>query len=820
MKNMKRLFVLALIMFCTVFVASCKNCGKDSENKTVPSLSNPNEVFLQIGDYKITNQKVYHQLLNSYGTEAILNIVDDALLPAVSDEADFQEYLNETIYGTEELTTEEKQEAYDEFIEGLPLSGLSANKNDSNYYENYYRLVYRRIQYAVSQFKAEVAEIDAEAKKEAEENGEEFVPYFTEEMKEEYFKSMYTKNSDLIIIRFDSQKEANYYIEQAGVNLDKANLGWYEGETKLTAEQVLAKFELIYQNVNSVSTSGVKTYTAKDLSTVSAALKNAVYNWEAGSYTKVPATYNSRVYLVYKVSETGNLDKEGNTVTYEQKANDVLEALYEANVTSTYATKEALELELANGLKIYDLGLENFYKLTYESAFSSLGISEYDEFEATEDESETVVFSYTANGAKVEVTADQLFATLKQNYGSYIAALYMKQYAVLKDNSVYNFITGEVLDKDTYDEYYTKDVQEYKDAFEKGEYESLGYAASYGWDNFIRDYLGLLDEKDIMINLDSSLYTAALAEYKEGIYLGEEVKDANGKVTQTVDQKVQDKMVEIYNAYFNLTATNVTAYFDKDLDNTADEVIATTAEEGLLYNVLALVYTKVDEMLKADDKENVSTAIASILLEYQLANKSDATWGEYKAAGIVLATKASTTYTSSSILDDALLSQLKTQYDRFIAYKNKAKEGEAVVIGKDLSGVDLASVHRYEKEDMVISLTATSNDFLKSNDVVIVENVAYFHFVTKITKQYTISSDNPYPTYAQYEVYIKDSSSVISSVKNCITNYYVPAINELTSETIVNNLLLEDTLALLANTTYSNKAALEAYINACKVVEE
>ena len=108
MKNMKRLFVLALIMFCTVFVASCKNCGKDSGNKTVPSLSNPNEVFLQIGDYKITNQKVYHQLLNSYGTEAILNIVDDALLPAVSNEADFQEYLNETIYGTEELTAEEK----------------------------------------------------------------------------------------------------------------------------------------------------------------------------------------------------------------------------------------------------------------------------------------------------------------------------------------------------------------------------------------------------------------------------------------------------------------------------------------------------------------------------------------------------------------------------------------------------------------------------------------------------------------------------------------------------------------------------------------
>ncbi len=820
MKNWKRLIVLTLIVFCTVFVASCKSCSDDSTNKTVPAISNPNEVFLQIGDYKITNQKAYHQLLNSYGTETMLNILDNALLPAITDEADFNEYLDEVIYGTEELTDEEKTEAYNEFIENLPLSGLSDKETDSNYYVNYYKLIYRRLQYALAQYKAEIAEIDAEAKAEAEKNGEEFVPYFTEEAKENYFKSVYTKNSDLIIIRFDSQKEANYYLTQAGINLDKANLGWYEGETKLTTEQILAKFELIYQNVNSVTTSGVKTYTYTDLGKISAQLRNAVYDWAAGTYTKVPTTYNSNVYLVYKVSETGNLDEDGNVVTYEQKADDVLEALYEANVTSTYATKEAFELEIANGLTIYDRGLENFYKLTYDSAYSALSITDYDEFVVTDQESTNLVFSYTVNGTKVDVSADQLFAELKQSYGTYIASLYMKQYAVLKDNTVYNFITDEILDKDTYDEYYTTDIQEYKDAFNNGEYESLGYAASYGWENFVRDYLGLLSEKDIMINLDSSLYEACLAEYKENLYLGEEITDNDGNVTQTVDQKVQNKMVEIYNAYFNLTATNVTAYYDLDLDNTADEVVATTSEEGLLYEVLAKVYAKVNEIITSDDKENVASAIEAIMLEYKLANKNDATWGEYKTAGIELATKASTSYTSSSILDDALLRQLKTQYNRFISYKNKAKDGEAVIIGKDLSGVDISSAYRYEQEDTLISLYATSDDFLKPTDVVIVENVAYFHFVTKITKQYTISSDNPYPTYAQYLSYIEDTSSVISSVKNCITNYYIPAISKLTSDTIVNNSLVDATLNLLPNVTFSDKAALEAYINASKIVEE
>lgn len=148
MKNFKR-FIVIILAICAVMVcASCKKCSKD-KNRLIPTLSDPTGTYLKIGNYTITKKDVYYQLLNSYGTEVLLNMVDDALLPALSDEEGFQEYLDEIIYGDEEKTDEVKQKFLDELI----LSGLSKNPEDDNYYETYYRLVYRRLEYGKNTLK-------------------------------------------------------------------------------------------------------------------------------------------------------------------------------------------------------------------------------------------------------------------------------------------------------------------------------------------------------------------------------------------------------------------------------------------------------------------------------------------------------------------------------------------------------------------------------------------------------------------------------------------------------------------------------------------
>lgn len=789
MKNIKR-FAVILLTICAVLVcASCKKCSKDKQKQN-PVISNQNEVFLKVGNFQVSNNEAYYQLLNSYGLETLLSIVDDKLLPAIQDEEGYQEYLDEVIYGDEEKS----DELFNEFIENLPLSGLTKEN-----YDAYYRLSYRRLEAAKKYF-VENLEED-----------------YTEEQLKDAFEGLYFKNNDLIIIRFDSRKEANEYLTKYNIDLENLNTGWQTTDgTKLSDSEILAVFENIYQELNGVTTSGVKTYTYDQLSTINATLANKVYNWKVNTYTKAPTMFGSQLFLVYKNNETKNLENEVE-VTFEDKKAEVKEYLIETQVTSTYSTMVALTNQVKNAkLEIYDSGLEAFYKLTYDNAYSNLGYSadDYDAFVKTDKVSTENIFSYEVNGSRVYVTANELFATLKENYGTYLAALYIKQYIVLKDNKVFDITTNTVLDQKTYDAYYKSEVAEYKEAFEDGDYASLGFDANYGWENFIRDYLGLLSEEKILINLDSTLYTNSYNALKDKLTLGEEVKDAEGNVTQTVDQAIQDKMVEIFNKYLNVTAVGVKAYYDLDLDNKADEI---AADDTLTNSLLALVYEKA-----AAIEQPIATALTTVILEYNLASKFDATWGAYKAKGLELALVSSASYTAASSKDESILAQLRKQYNAMLDF-TKAENGT------DLSGQDLSDgyTYTYTKIDENgtnngnATTTVRSTDFVKvtgeENDIIVCENVAYLYFVTKITKPYYINtSEGRYqPTRQQYETYLNKPADLTTAVKNCITSYYIPALNELASETAISNLVMEEALELLANVTYSDIEGLREYINAC-----
>lgn len=154
-----------------------------------------------------------------------------------------------------------------------------------------------------------------------------------------------------------------------------------------------------------------------------------------------------------------------------------------------------------------------------------------------------------------------MYQLLTSFYGEYLSALYMKQYLVLKDNGVIDLITLKILDIDKYNKYYASDIQKYKTEFENNSYESLSYPSSYGWLNFVRDYLGLLSEESILLNPDNSLYNTELGKYKENLYL------VDGK-----DNAIQTEMEKVFNDYIYLNGVSVSAYYDLDLDGTADEI--------------------------------------------------------------------------------------------------------------------------------------------------------------------------------------------------------------------------------------------------------
>ena len=141
---------------------------------------------------------------------------------------------------------------------------------------------------------------------------------------------------------------------------------------------------------------------------------------------------------------------------------------------------------------------------------------------------------------------------------------------------------------------------------------------------------GLLSEEKIIINLDSSLYEESLDEFKESLYLVEEVKDESGEVTTPIDALVQEKMEEIYNNYFNATAVGLKVYYDKNLDNKADEVTEGSPEALLATQLLQTIYA---EAVKK--KETITTALNDVILEYNLTNKNqNGIWKEFKTAGL------------------------------------------------------------------------------------------------------------------------------------------------------------------------------------------
>lgn len=795
MRNLRR-FVIILLVVCSVFIlASCKSCSKDKDPKAVPTVSNPDSSFLQIGNYKISKKEAYYQLLVAYGLEALLNEVDDATLPAVENEDDFQEYLDDVIYGDEEKS----EELLNEYLEDLTLSGLSANPEDENYYVNHHRLVYRRLQYAKSVYKSEMTD-----------------ETFSEEDKKNAFESNYRKENELIIIRFNSQKEANDYLKAQNIDLNNVNNGWIQNGTKL--EDVKSVFTAIYNEVNGlVNAEAAKTYKYSDLTEINGSLANAAYNLPVNGYTKVATTYGSYVYLVYKVSETGNLDSEGNEVTYEAKANDVIDILVDGAVSSTYATKVSLENHIKHNLKIYDLGLENVYKTSYNSVYEALGYEadEYEAFKTTEDESSTVLFSYELNGTKVEVTADDVYNSLAHKYGNYIASLYLKQYIVLKDNAVYNIETGAILDQETYDEYYEAEVTEYKEAFEKGDYASLGYPSSYGWTNFVRDYLGLLSEEKILINLDSTLYTESLDEYKEQFYLNDKIEEDEEGNVLPVDNKVQLKMEEIFNAYFSATAIGIKAYIDKDFDGQADEIEDESSEKALLNELIELVFEKVSQ-----SEESIDVALSKVVLAYNTSSKiANNEWSMYRAEGVQLEVVKSASFSAATKQADEIKEKVKASYDRIIALE-KEENGAYDISGKDLSKYATLT------NEAGVTKTFTSLDFVSTSgddsSIVNHENTAQLYFVTKASSPaYIDEEEGTYkPTYIDYTKYLADNDDVTSAVKTCITTYYIPAINELANETIVTNTLVDDVLEILNSITYADKDSLGAYLEACKIVEE
>ena len=553
MKKLFKRIIPCLIVVLSIFaIVSCKDDTKYKYPDPVP-LYTSNGIFAEVGNLKITNQDIYNRLLQSYGIEELENAIDAELLKDVvltdDQEKDFQDQMKNLIYGTvdvEELTEEEKADAEKSFKLDMISNGLNIDdKTSSLYYENYYRLDYKRYVKTLEVLTAEIKEADAELEEDEE-------PYFTDSDYLSYFTSNFHKTYKLIIVTFESEKEAIETMKNAGINVDSLLGGWKNADNQaLTNEQVVEAFKVMYKKAYKEECTGATEYTYADLlkiqgSSSSSAIANKAVNLENGEYTEGPLSYSDRFFLmyaeevdsayVYDIDETFKVEDNETYIAEKDADNNIVEitdALKEklfsylvdnilAISSSAYENninRVMYELRQAAGLEIFAEGLEIEYKSAYDTVFSTLDITDYEAFKATENTSSTEIAKW--NGGSL--TVDEMFNALTSRYGAVITLLFVQQYVILNSehNKVVNYITGEVLDQEKYDEYFEEDLESYKESFENGDFETYGYPSSYGWTNFLRDYLGLTEEAAIIVDFNSTLYDDVLALYTKALYMAE-----------------------------------------------------------------------------------------------------------------------------------------------------------------------------------------------------------------------------------------------------------------------------------------------------------
>lgn len=791
--KLTKIICFILISSCLLACASCKKCKKDTETTPgdpllleIPTISTPDATFLKINDFNVTANQAYHQLLNSYGVDMMMNIIDDDLLPNDYSEEGFEEYLNKIIYQDEKPS----EELLNKFLDELTLYCLSKNENDVNYYKSFYRIRYKRYVYAKNCY---INNLSSD--------------YFSKARKESEFNNKYSKENDLIIIKFTSATEAKSFMTKYDINTTREKWQSIDGSKIYTNEEVLAKFELMYSDYYNIETgtSNVKTYKLSDLKKISSALASDVYDFSASSYTGTPKTYDGGTYLVYKVSETGNLDEKGNTVTFEEKEQEIINDLIETEVSSAYASLSIINFEINSGLKIFDPGIQNTYKLQYNYVNSMLGkgTGDYTAFVKNTVTNKDNVFSYAKNGETIYVSADKMYQLLTSFYGEYLSALYMKQYLVLKDNGVIDLITLKILDIDKYNKYYASDIQKYKTEFENNSYESLSYPSSYGWLNFVRDYLGLLSEESILLNPDNSLYNTELGKYKENIYL------VDGK-----DNAIQTEMEKVFNDYIYLNGVSVSAYYDLDLDGTADEISKDDEKANLLKELVLKVYEEVEK--RFEKGTSVANALKAIKQEYNQASKySESIWSNYKAQNIILKIGSAYNYTYNQDATDEMMNHLRKQYREIIGYRATHHQ--------DLTGQDLSKGYTFKVNTVTTSVNSLT--FIDTDEDIFFDENSYNTIYTlKATKPYYLDENGTSykPTLELYHKYLEDASELSNAEKNCVYYYYITAVNNIVDSNKINEYLMNDCLKLIddGNVNYSNLEKLKAYIIACNSDQE
>ncbi|MDR2867160.1 MAG: hypothetical protein LBV55_00655 [Acholeplasmatales bacterium] len=413
-------------------------------------------------------------------------------------------------------------------------------------------------------------------------------------------------------------------------------------DSALSTQDVLAKFIEIYNDVNGTTIDEVEAnviYQYEDaLFKANTSLRDHIYNTLLIPTTEKPnnkqysprvQTFGNYVYLVYKFSDSSNLeeniivkekDKDDNEVeVFISQAKDETKDKY----VDKYSTTEWDEL-LARSTEFRDKAAKKVKLNKFNDAYTNEKINKLKEDKKTYVYDEVIYKFYNKNYAAakaeykkpknndiigkygdVEITIDALFARMEKEKGIY-TAMDIVSIKYLRER-YYEKITKDDIDQ------YTLQFKNALNGFTQGQQETNGFPASIGMDNFLLLAFGssnmdkAFDNAFIVPKLKELFYKDYEYHYGEGIY-----------------EKLASLSSDAYYSYWQTTVSHLLVYVDYNLDGTPDDPKdyykykfgdnPTALEINNVRSDVGALVEKIYQLLA--DYSNIDTAINAIISEF------------------------------------------------------------------------------------------------------------------------------------------------------------------------------------------------------------
>lgn len=429
-------------------------------------------------------------------------------------------------------------------------------------------------------------------------------------------------------------------------------------------------------------------YIDAETSSSSLVISNDVNEFN-DSYTLTPISCGNYYFLALKVNS-----KVGPNMSdvKEDVEKGLIEGLFAENDNNI--DKMIYQRRHDANLEIFDRYLEAIYDYNYTYFYeTTLKLTSYDKYEDSKKKEDSVVARFNANGKTVEITANELFESLKEKYGVSVSIDLINEYRVVSSefNTIYNPYK-DVKNEELFKELLETEVGNFRKNFESGyfTYSYLSYygfipnfPADYGWKNFQKDYFGAFSDEELLINgnFGGSIYSEALTKFQESLY-----EDADSEAGE--QSAVYIEMKKAFDEWYGINGINLIVGIDTNYDGSfeiqsekdeenntftntewtneqkeaAKELIELIKENDFLAQTAkATTYAQLEELVKVYNNASYE--------EEANAPSSDDTiytynyFAPYKKLGLVLKLETTTDYLSTASLVQEFLDGIKVLYD-------------------------------------------------------------------------------------------------------------------------------------------------------------